>query len=189
MKKLCLLFLTLSLLTACVSGGFDSVKKTTELRQGMTYREVVQLLGEPETSELKNKSLVATFWLHQSWRGNVPYALVFDPSKKTLLSWSENSEKFAASQKMLSQITASLPQTGGAAGTEAPTGPNDPNLQRQIAGIWWGYSGSTERRIGLCPDGSYRDYTESSYSGQSSNQYGNQTMAWGSGSQSGGAGR
>jgi len=80
-------------------------------------------------------------------------------------------------------------EESGAAGGGAPAGPNDPNLQRQMAGLWWGYAGSTERSIGLCADGSYFDSQESSYSGSSSNQYGDQTMAWGSASQGGGQGR
>ncbi len=79
---------------------------------------------------------------------------------------------------------AAAPAAGGA----APAGPNDPRLARQIAGVWWGYAGSTERRIGLCPGGVYREFTESGYSGTSTDQYGNQTMAWGSASQGGGAG-
>lgn len=197
MKRLCKMCLILCLLAGCVSGGFDSVKKTTQLRQGMTYQEVVQFLGEPESSEIKGNSLIATFSLHQSWKGNVPYDLVFDSKKRTLQSRGENKAKYEASQKTLSQIAESLSQMGGgsAAGSKsglaggAPSGPNDPNLQREIAGIWWGYSGSTERKIGLCPDGSYMDYTESGYSGRSHDQYGGQTMAWGSGGQSGGSGR
>ncbi len=80
---------------------------------------------------------------------------------------------------------AAAPPAGGGA---APAGPNDPELARQIAGVWWGYSGSTERRIGLCPGGVFRSFTESGYSGSSSDQYGNQTMAWGSASQGGGSG-
>ena len=57
-----------------------------------------------------------------------------------------------------------------------------------IAGIWWGYEGSTERKVGLCPGGAYQDYSESSYSGNSSDSTGNQTMAWGAAGQNGGAG-
>ena len=67
-------------------------------------------------------------------------------------------------------------------------GPNNLELQGQIAGIWWGYSGSTERKIGLCPNGTYMDYSESSYSGGSYNQYGDQVSAWGSANQSSGQG-
>lgn len=63
---------------------------------------------------------------------------------------------------------------------------NNQNLADQIAGIWWGYAGSTERRIGLCPGGSYRDYTESSYTGGS---YSNQGDAWGAASQHSAQGR
>lgn len=85
------------------------------------------------------------------------------------------------------QQTASAPKTGA-----APSGgqdkPNDTALAAQIAGTWWGYSGSTERKIGLCPDGTYMDYTESSYSGRSFDGGGSETMAWGQASQGGGAG-
>ena len=63
-------------------------------------------------------------------------------------------------------------------------GRNNPSLQAQIAGIWWGYSGSTEREIGLCADGSYMDYTESGYSGRAQDPGG----SWGSASQQSGQG-
>lgn len=67
-------------------------------------------------------------------------------------------------------------------------GANNASLQQQIAGTWWGYSGSTEKSIGLCADGSYSDYSESGYSGRSSDSLGNQNMAWGTASQHGGSG-
>ena len=69
-------------------------------------------------------------------------------------------------------------ESGGGAG------PNNPSLQAQIAGVWWGYSGSTERKIGLCADGSYMDYTESSYSGRAQDLGG----SWGTASQRSGHG-
>ena len=62
---------------------------------------------------------------------------------------------------------------------------NNQDLANQIAGVWWGYAGSTEHRIGLCPGGMYRDYTESSYSGGA---YSNQGAAWGASSQQSGHG-
>jgi hypothetical protein len=74
----------------------------------------------------------------------------------------------------------------GAAG--APPGPNDPELASQIAGVWWGYHGSTETKIGLCEGGRFSDYSESSYSGRGFDSGGNETMAWGSASQGGGQG-
>lgn len=76
------------------------------------------------------------------------------------------------------------------AATNAPSSGSvdSAELARQIAGIWWGYEGSTERKVGLCPGGGYQDYSESSYSGNSSDSAGNQTMAWGAAGQNGGAG-
>lgn len=70
-----------------------------------------------------------------------------------------------------------------------PARPTDANLQQQISGTWWGYSGSTERRIRLCPDGSYGDYTEGGYSGRHYDSGGTQTGAWGTASESSGQGR
>lgn len=61
-------------------------------------------------------------------------------------------------------------------------------LKSEIAGTWWGYSGSTETKIGLCPGGRYVDYTESSYSGSSYDSGGDQTMAWGTAGQRGNSG-
>jgi len=181
-------FLLFLFLAGCAAGGFDSIRKTTQLQAGMSYDEAVALLGPPKTTVMQGGKRISTFWLHQAYRGNVPMDLVFDPQTNRLVSWQENAEKFAASQAKLAAFTQALEQSG-AAGGAAPAGPNDPNLQRQMAGLWWGYAGSTERQIGLCADGAYHDSAESSYSGHSNNQYGDETMAWGSASQGGGQGR
>jgi len=65
---------------------------------------------------------------------------------------------------------------------------NNSELAAEISGIWWGYSGSTERKIGLCPQGRYHDYTESSYSGSSKDSLGNPSTAWGTANQKGSVG-
>ncbi len=171
----------------CAAGGFNSITKTAQLSPGMSFDEAVALLGPPKSATVVDGKRVATFWLHQEWRGNVPVDLVFAGQPEVLESWHENEEKLKASQARLAAITKVVEEAETAGG--APAGPNDPNLQRQMAGLWWGYAGSTERSIGLCGDGTYFDSQESSYSGSSSNQYGDQTMAWGNASQGGGAGR
>ncbi|MFB3908835.1 MAG: hypothetical protein ACE15D_10570 [Candidatus Eisenbacteria bacterium] len=73
-------------------------------------------------------------------------------------------------------------------GPTVDAGPSDPQLAQMMAGTYWGYSGSTESKITLCPDGQFFDSSESSYSGSSTDGLGNQTMAWGAAGQSGGAG-
>ena len=70
----------------------------------------------------------------------------------------------------------------------SPSGTDDTNLRQRFAGTWWGYSGSTERRIRLCPDGSYGDYKEAGYSGRQYDSGGYQTGAWGSARESSGQG-
>jgi len=178
------------ILAGCAAGGFNSAQRTTQLRPGMSYDEVVTLLGEPRTSSMVNGKHVATFWLHQTWRGNVPFDLVFDGNPELLEEWGENEEAFAESQANLEAISNVLAESGaGGTANAAPPGPNDPELQRQIAGLWWGYAGSTERTLGLCPDGTYYTSRESSYSGTGSDAGGNQVMAWGAASQGNGQGR
>jgi hypothetical protein len=64
----------------------------------------------------------------------------------------------------------------------ATSGADNANLRQRLAGSWWGYSGSTERRISLCPDGSYGDFREAGYSGRQYDSGGYQTGAWGAAS-------
>jgi hypothetical protein len=66
--------------------------------------------------------------------------------------------------------------------------PTDAALMQEFAGQYYGYSGSTESKMALCPDGRYFDTSESSYSGQSYNSGGDPTMAWGTANQSSGSG-
>jgi len=61
--------------------------------------------------------------------------------------------------------------TGGTGGTAAPPGSSNQQLMRQMAGVYYSfssaglsYSGGTERRVTLCPNGTYYSGSESSYS-------------------------
>lgn len=74
-------------------------------------------------------------------------------------------------------------RSAGGGGMPAPAGPNDQGLAQQMAARYYGYQGSTETRAALCPNGSYYDTSESSYSGRGLDSLGNETMAWGAASQ------
>ncbi len=174
-------------LGACARGGLDSAKKTSQLRPQMTYDQVVALLGEPESTELRNGKLVALYWLHEMWKGNIPYDLTFDARSKRLISWKKNEEKLAEEQAYWASLASIIPggNEGGAGGGGA-AGPNDAGLMQQFAGYYYsfsssglGYTGGTERKLMLCPDGRYFDSAESGYSGS----------GWGSASQGSGGGR
>ncbi len=80
---------------------------------------------------------------------------------------------------------------GGSAPRQAasPSSANNAVLAQQIAGTWWGYSGATETKIGLCPGGRYLEFSESGYSGHSYDSAGAETMAWGTAGQGGRSGR
>jgi len=53
------------------------------------------------------------------------------------------------------------------------------DLMRHFAGTWWNASTNTETNVTLTADGRYYENYTSSYSGGSSDQYGNETMNWG----------
>jgi hypothetical protein len=63
-------------------------------------------------------------------------------------------------------------ESAGTGGAVAPSGASSQQLMRQMAGIYYSfssaglsYSGGTERRVVLCPNGTYYSGSESSYSG------------------------
>lgn len=91
----------------------------------------------------------------------------------------------------LNYVNAQDLQALSAAATSgaAPAGPTDPQLMRELAGQYWGYSGSTEVNLALCPGGQFMEQSESSYSGTMRDGAGNQTGAWGTANQSGKRGK
>jgi hypothetical protein len=82
-------------------------------------------------------------------------------------------------QKVISSAAA------GTTGAAPPAGPNDAQLMGDFAGNYWGYSGSTEVSLALCPGGTFAEQSESSYSGNMRDGLGNQTGAWGTANQKG----
>ncbi len=79
---------------------------------------------------------------------------------------------------------------GGIGGGMTSSGPGNQSLMRQMAGVYYSfssaglsYSGGTERRVTLCPDGTYYSGTESSYSAGAGTG-----DAWGAASQRSGRG-
>ena len=77
----------------------------------------------------------------------------------------------------------------GGGGPGGSPGPNDPQMAQAIAGEYYSYAGSTEKKIMFCPEGTFFDSSESSYSGTGADSLGNQTMAWGNASQNQGSGQ
>jgi len=174
------------------SMALNSVQLTNQLRPGMSYDEVEQLLGKPKSSQMSEDKWIVRWNLQEMWKGYVPYDLVFDPSSQSLLSWSDNDEDYQKSQAQLGELTSTLEQSqasaggsaggSGSGGNASATGPNDSQLMQQFAGKYYSFSavgggqtGGTETKVTLCPDGTYYESSESGYSGGSG--------AWGSASQ------
>ncbi len=79
---------------------------------------------------------------------------------------------------------AAASSSGSSGGAAPPVGPSDTALQQAMAGEYYSYSGSTERKLMLCANGSFFDSRESSYSGSFGTDQGN----WGAASASAGSG-
>ena len=167
----------------CMSGGFNSVQKTTQLAPGMSYDEVVKVMGQPEGSKFDGDKWVLRYALHESGKGNVPYDLVLDRQSRTLQQWQMNEEDYQKGQHELASLAAAIgmgPCTAGTKGGQAAPAsgggaatPADPALGRTFAGMWYSYTsamggGGTERKLYLYPDGTYSHGQESAYSGRTS---------------------
>jgi len=173
---------------ATSGGGLGSAEKTGQLRPGMTNEDVVDLLGEPKSSQMVEGKWIVRWSLHQMWKGWVPYDLEFDPKTKTLLAWAANEEDYRKSQEVMGKLATAL--SAGSGGRAPAAGPNDPELMRKMAGSYYSfssaglsYSGGTERKVVLCPSGRYYDSSESSYSNDAGT-----SDAWGAASQGSGGG-
>jgi hypothetical protein len=60
--------------------------------------------------------------------------------------------------------------------------PASSDLMQHFAGTWWNATTNTETEVTLTADGRYIESSSSSYSGGSSDQYGNSDMNWGAAS-------
>lgn len=85
------------------------------------------------------------------------------------------------------ELAAAASAAASGSGAAAPAGPSDPALQQAMAGEYYAYGGSTERKLMLCAGGTFFDSRESSYSG-TFREGGVNTGAWGQASASAGSG-
>jgi len=175
--------------------ALNSVQLTNQLRPGMSYAEVENILGKPKSSQVMDDKWIARYNLQEMWKGYVPYDIVFNSKDQTLISWSENTKAWEDKQAQLKVVADAVEQPQPAnpatpvsgSGTTAPSGENNPDLMKYFAGSYYSFSavgggqtGGTERKISLCADGRYISSSESGYSGGSG--------AWGTASQGGGGG-
>jgi hypothetical protein len=168
----------------------NSVELTNQLRPGMTYAEVESVLGKPKSLQMAGDQMVARWNLQEMWRGYIPYDFIFKAEDQTLISWSENTLTFNQKQEQLKVIAdelnkADIANAASGSGGAAPSFDNDQSLMEYFRGMYYsfnsvggGQTGGTERKVSLCPDGSYFSSSESGYSGD----------GWGSASSGGGRG-
>ena len=76
-------------LNGCFSSSqtmkLNSIELTNQLHPGMSYSEVVELLGKPKTSRTSGNNYIVRWNLQQMWKGYIPYDMVFKADDKTLI--------------------------------------------------------------------------------------------------------
>lgn len=171
MKHIRLLLLPVAaaalLLAGCAGFEFDSGKKITQLREGMTYPEVVTLLGQPVTSQLEQGRFMARWSLHVAWKGNVPYDLEFNAKTRRLIAWKANEEEYQKSQQRLATAFGVSADAPGGAETENPAASGNAEhwskdlLGRELALISSGSGHYSQKSLFLCRNGTYRTSSNS----------------------------
>ena len=83
----------------------------------MSSEEVIQILGQPNSSQMTDDKWVLKYSLHEKWKGNVPYYMVFNKESKQLETWYENEAEYQRNQAQMEQMLKPLleSQGGGAA--------------------------------------------------------------------------
>jgi outer membrane protein assembly factor BamE (lipoprotein component of BamABCDE complex) len=64
------------LLSGCSS--FGTVRKSNDLEPGMSTVQVKEKLGNPNSTQFIYNKWVWKYSLHQYWKGNIPYYLIFN---------------------------------------------------------------------------------------------------------------
>jgi len=154
--------------------GLGTAARTAQLRPGMEYGQVEALLGKPKSSQTMKGQQVVRWSLHEYGKGWVPYDMVFDAGKKTLLSWSANEKEYQDNQQKWQGMLGTSGNTSGEA--KAPSSPDTakPSGAGDITGKWcymsniYASNGGriSNRCFTLNPNGTYEYYGESSSSGQ-----------------------
>ncbi len=166
-RRLSLVVMAAALLLAgCAGFEFDSGKKITQLREGMTYPEVVALLGQPESTQLDRGRFMARWSLHVMWKGNVPYDLEFNNKTRRLIAWKANEEEYQKSQQRLGAafgVPADAPGGPGTGGSTTSGGASWSRelLGRELALISSGTGHGSMKIMILCRNGTYRLNSES----------------------------
>ncbi|ARV17771.1 hypothetical protein AEP_00812 [Curvibacter sp. AEP1-3] len=89
------------------SGGLGSVVKTNQLAPGMKSAEVKAVLGEPSQTQFISNKWIWKYSLHQTWKGFIPYYLVFNRDTQTLEQWFADEAEYAREQQMWLQAMPS----------------------------------------------------------------------------------
>jgi hypothetical protein len=122
-RSLIIFFLLTAFLAACTSTGemlgLNTAQKTAELRPGMTFPQVTNILGKPKSSVFTEEEWQINYSLHEYWKGWVPYVLVFDKKTLRLKSWTADEEAYQRNQEKWMQIMNSLQQQPYGGGTGA----------------------------------------------------------------------
>ncbi len=94
----------------CIS--CSSVSKTNRLERGMSKSQVIDILGEPDSSQFVEGYLVWKYSLFQTWKGHIPHYFFFD-GRGNLHSWYQNLEEHRENLKKWDGVAEVLKNQNG----------------------------------------------------------------------------
>jgi hypothetical protein len=200
MKKIIVLFMALA---AAVALAQDTAKTKTYKVSGFVGQStstaapnVVVTLIAKDSGEVFGSDQT-NFFGKYGFKGVPPgvYVLQVEKVQRTLAVKNKNVRldiDLSAEGGMMDYVKTGMAEIeaknkgGGPGGSP---GPSDPQMTQAIAGEYYSYAGSTEKKLMFCPEGTFFDSSESSYSGTGTDSLGNQNMAWGAAGQKQGSGQ
>jgi outer membrane protein assembly factor BamE (lipoprotein component of BamABCDE complex) len=151
--RIIILFALVVLLSGCATMGpkmgLNTVTNVNQLRPGMMFPEVLQILGEPKSSVFTEDEWQVNYTFHEYWKGWVPYVLVFDKDTQRLKSWKADEEAYQRNQEKWMQIVQSLEQQQAYGG--------GPQQGGSCAGSGYGDSGVVFPSYGGSADAGYSE--------------------------------
>ncbi len=131
MKRAVLGLVVLTLFASCAGtgGGLGSMAKTSQLAPGMAPQDVYAVLGEPAEQRMVAEGMLWKYYLHQPWKGFVPYYLLFGQQTHRLERWYPDEQEFAQQQQAWQQALQPPPPPA----PPPPPPPSPPPQMRQVA--------------------------------------------------------
>lgn len=115
---------TVIVLSGCVGKSLElnTIEKVNNLSPGMTFQEVVVILGKPKSSSFVGDMWVLKYSLHEYWKGWVPFYVAVDKKSKKVTSWYVDEAEYQRNQQKWMEIYKAMAPPPTPAGGRSSSG-------------------------------------------------------------------